>query len=404
MLKKILFICELFLTTSIVGQNNSFKPFDISFDSNFIIQKNTELSNLFSSKNIIAVGEATHGSKEFIFIRQSIFKYLNSNSNTNVILLELPQSVAFWLNDYIHNKISFQIIDSIFKKAKPYYSKEFFNFLDDIKRLNFENKIYIGGFDPDQNYHFATSRLHHLLSNYDKQINEHFTDLISQIVFIDTVLKETDKYKNETVKTAIDTISNYLNSFRKEFTDEDFFEIQQCLSQYENTYKYWNTSNIYRHNLRDRLMADKIEMLSNYFINTKLLIWAHNNHIRNSDGIIMKPFGELLKNKFGDKYLSIGTVFSEGSYRVWYNGILSIKNLKQENSGDFTKYLNSLNQNYILINKKDLPDNIRKSKTQIHDVGIIQTTEKERANKYSLNPDKDFDMYIYITQITSYDL
>jgi erythromycin esterase len=394
----------LVLNTIIFGQNTLQKPIYITFDNDFIINENKTLTSLFDNKKLIAVGEATHGSKEFIYIRQALFKYLNANNKTNIVLLEAPQSVTFWLNDYINNKISFEQVDSIFKKATSFYCNEFFNFLNECKELNKKSKIYIGGFDPDQYYYFAITRVKHILKKYKGSYDAPFAVLSSLNVFNDFELREIANYDKEIVKTNIDSLSKYLLSLNTRLDKDDFFEIEQCLKQLNNTYTYWTQSNISRVNFRDKLMAETIEFISSSFPLQNIFIWAHNNHVRNNDNFLRTPFGEVLKQKFGDKYLSIGTVFKEGSYRVWVKGELSVRKLEAENCGILADYFGSLGKDYTLIRQQDIPEKLRNRKIYIHDVGILQTIDHKKGNKHSLIPAKDFDMYIYIKKITNYDL
>ena len=69
------------------GQISSTEPTSLKFDNNYFITLSDSLTDALSNKNNIAIGEATHGSKEFITIRKAIFFYLFRNLGYKPILL-----------------------------------------------------------------------------------------------------------------------------------------------------------------------------------------------------------------------------------------------------------------------------------------------------------------------------
>ena len=67
--------------------------------------------------------------------------------------------------------------------------------------------------------------------------------------------------------------------------------------------------------LRDSLMAENVMYFADEeFPNSKIIIWGHNGHIEKSgiEGDQMKWLGHYLKEKYGDKYYSLGMFVKKG--------------------------------------------------------------------------------------------
>ena len=386
------------------GQSSDSKPISLKFDNDYFIPANDNLTNALSNKNIIAIGEATHGSREFIEIRRAMFFYLFRNLGYKHMLLEIPQSIGLELNEYINGQRKFTYIDSILKPAKTIYSEEFFSFLDECKKYNLSNKannkIYIGGFDIDQYFDITINRIRKSFLLFDKK-NLYTIDSLTINIpnSHDLAFKNGKEYASKNVKNAIINLRHYVFSIKNEIPDTTFKTIELCLNQLDNSYHYYNiNSRDKKRAFRDKIMSDNIQNMMKLLNFEKVFIWAHNNHIRNNDFGINR-MGTYLKKDLGNKYLSIATVFEEGSYRVLYKVKLSVMNLPASTRGELADYFGTFNDDYLLFQSQYLPNTLSNKKIYIHDVGILQTVDNPKANKYRLIAKSDFDMYIYIKNI-----
>lgn len=405
MYKKILCLFLLFKTGLSYGQEPVAIPVSLKFDSTYFIPSNNNLTEILSNKSIIAIGEATHGSREFIEIRRAIFFYLFRNAGYKHILLEIPQSVGLELNEYINGHRTFSYIDSLLKPAKIIYSKEFFSFLEECKIYNLankdNNKVYIGGFDIDQYFDLTVNSIRRSLLSFHGNNHRTIDSLVNNIpASHDLAFKSGKEYAGKTVKNDIINLRNYLFSIKDAIPDTTFITLELCLNQLDNSYTYWNMNVVKKQDFRDRIMAENIQTMMKLLNFEKVFIWAHNNHIRNND-FGNNRVGEYLKKAVGNKYLSVATVFEAGSYRVYYKGKLSIKNLPASTRGELADYFSTFNDDYLLFQSKDLPQKFSDETVYIHDVGIIQGIDNSKVNRYRLNAKRDFDMYIYIRNINS---
>lgn len=60
------------------------------------------IRDIIGNAQLVGLGEATHGSREFIEIRGSIFKFLVKELGFKGLVMEVPEEPARKINDYIH--------------------------------------------------------------------------------------------------------------------------------------------------------------------------------------------------------------------------------------------------------------------------------------------------------------
>jgi erythromycin esterase len=402
------YLVSILLSSFCVAQNQAMKAIPIELDSPFHLTAPRALKEKLSGKKIIAFGEATHGSKEFILMKAGLVGYLHTELGFKDIAIELPQTIGFYLDDYIKGRQSFGYIDSLLRPAKTLYCKEFFSFLRELKTLNIakqeENKISVYGIDIDQYFEWALQLLKTTISKYAFYDAAQFAQLSVDIplshekAFVDGY-----EYANANVKAAIDRLAMYLEPLLKETTDPDKKMISICLMQLDETYKYWNTGSISKNAYRDKKMADNTNKIMELFSIPRLFIWAHNGHVRKND-YGQKRLGEYLRETYKDGYYCIGSVFKEGSYRVFYKGKLSQFSLPSSTCGPLAEYLDSFNSAYLFYEVSDMPENIRDDKTEIYDAGIMQATNNPKFSRHKVKPLTDFDAFIYFRKINSLDL
>src|SRR5690606_4499775 len=64
---------------------------------------------------------------------------------------------------------------------------------------------------------------------------------------------------------------------------------------------------------RDRYMAENVNWIMDQNPNSKLILWAHNGHIKKTG----KSMGKYLKEEYPEEYLSIGFAFYDGEYTAY---------------------------------------------------------------------------------------
>lgn len=400
-------ILFLFFSNIIIAQ----APIIFTFNENaFPIQKKETLASIFATKKFIGVGEATHGSIEFVNTKKNIFYFLKKSNKYNTLFIELPYSIGLYLNDFINSRsnITLGFIDTLLRPAKALYSVEFLSFMDSIRLLNIHQKsnIRIYGFDPDQYYDFAVKRLQRLYGNLNKPDSSFLDSLLSTFPANYKLIENFEKeYLKSSILSSIELLIQFKQVIKKyNLQEEAKIEYSLCIDQLKYSYDFWNKPSKRKYNYRDYLMFLNIDNITNFFKISNAMIWAHNNHIRRKEMGNYKPMGCWLSEKYNGKYFAIGSVFNEGSYRVFFKNTLTIKKMEKGNSGSLAKFLSAINNNNFYISKDEVLKYFPDYQTIINDVGIMQTFDGRNANKSDLNIKNDFDAFLFFHKIKALKL
>ncbi|SDI25053.1 erythromycin esterase family protein [Winogradskyella thalassocola] len=260
------------------------------------------------TKEIVAIGESTHGTSEFFQLREMITKRLVAEKGFNIVVLENPYDDIEILN----NDLNSRPLDSLIRKHlfSIYQTQEMKSFLQWYKDNRTNYKIQLKGCD-DSYWTFyellkekinpvGDKKLKILLKNLESNISKSSTDNLKKEFKI-----------NNSIYNNILAIEDHLKSINN-LTDP----IEEILFNGKNTYvNYVNIKNKKPIQSRDEIMADRISFIAKNSDN-KIIIWAHNAHISNkiiADNEI-GIMGRNLKKEFGKDYYTIGLTTLKGNY------------------------------------------------------------------------------------------
>ncbi|MDB5231546.1 MAG: Erythromycin esterase, partial [Chitinophagaceae bacterium] len=362
---------------------------------------------VIENKSIIGIGEATHGSREFILAKSKFFIYLSSQHGFHNLAIEMPFSIGPILTDFINGKCSLSFIDSLLKPAKTLYCTEFFIFLQLLKEKNLltsdSEKIRIWGIDLDQYYDYALMQLRTAVSSAGKRNADIFDSLA---LLIPKTYKDIVDFKKEyatpVIKKAITDLTIFFSDLSRRFTKSEQFLNNMYLLQLKNSFLFFSNQ-VNPFSYREEKMFENFKSIMVFSGPEKIMIWAHNLHVK-KDSPFFKSFGEYVDENFPAKYFAIGSVFKQGDYRVWYRGNLTIMHLDAQNCGEFAQFLSSAPVPYYFISKEQLPKKFIYKKVSIHEVGIVQLEDNFKANKAVIFPAKSYDGYLYFDNVTALPL
>lgn len=270
-------------------------------------------------KEIIAVGEATHGSKEFFTLKHRLFRLLCEKGNVKIFGLEESYAAGLLVNDYIHGRSTLKAADVVMKMSFMWRTKEMKDMIEWMKSYNDDptraDKITFFGFDFHGPHH-AVKRL----TSYFELADSAYLSTIKPFLkkFEDkTYPKEKigEKEELENVNTVA-AIRNQLKENHKKYSElageEKWIEsdhLVECLGQYTDAYRTGDVDFF----KRDPYMSSNVKWM--YQLNpgkNRMMLWAHNEHV--ASGGSLPSMGKLIKQDFGDKFYNIGFVFNEGEY------------------------------------------------------------------------------------------
>ncbi len=278
-----------------------------------------KLDGIIGNKKIVALGEATHGTKEFVTTRHRLIKHLVTKHDFRVFVMEDNYAMTCEIDKHLSKENSESFDPDIIRKWVPAWrNTEIQNILRWIYNFNKDRKkddmIKVYGCDP-QNYYSPVHKLLTELKNKDLLTDE-----------IEEGLKTLQQYngRKEMGKSQKQLIYGMLDSLQSLFSNIDV-EKDKSLKQLELTARTLEQSvdllfskGFIRAIKRDKYMAENCEHIYKIENNKKMIVWAHNQHIANmSDNSAKPPMGKHLKKFFQSDYFALGFAFYGGSYTAY---------------------------------------------------------------------------------------
>lgn len=307
----------------------------------YAFKENTKLKNLFQDVKIYGFGEATHGTKEFQDLKAKFFRYLVLNCNVKIFAIEANFGDCLAINSYIREGKG-NAKESL--RGIGYWiwqTDEILSLVEWMKAYNTakteENKLSFMGIDVMNCQNSAT-----ILHNY---------------------LDNNNSTANQKVLTVLSNYTSIVNS--KKIRKKDFIEHYQILKSLELELKslkdpfLWQLNNSvlqyilmridFTQTLRDKLMSENINWLIENNIGN-VFISAHNIHVSKKN-VSFNPLGYYLKNKYSEKYYSVGFDFGSGNFNAFdvENNLVKKYSVDQPLKGSSTQVFYKASSDIFLL-------------------------------------------------------
>jgi erythromycin esterase len=311
-MKKILKVIAILIITviilSVIGLN--YKTVLASHKIKDVVAAGTTVEEFTipSDVEIVGVGEATHGNKEFQEIKLEMFKKLVKENGFTAFAIEADYGDCLAANEYIQSGEgdAREIVNNMMFTL--YHTEEMADTLEWMRDYNMavnENqKLRFYGFDMQNPEVTVPYLLDYLKKN---NIDVETTEL-EKLTDYEVVAK------GEKVKKELADIRTELNKRSKEYLDYDLesaFHMTTTISQYMD---YEKPDQIEMLDYRDKCMAENVTWIldmEKQIGGGKVMLGAHDGHIGKKAqlGYQKTSMGGELKEKYGDKYYSLGTDF-----------------------------------------------------------------------------------------------
>jgi erythromycin esterase len=279
-----------------------------------------------TNSEIVGLGEATHGTKEFFQLKHRIFSYLVENHGFKVFAFECDMGESYYLNNFITEGEG--DIEMIMRDKMHFWTwnteevKELLVWMRDYnEHKSAEDKIYFIGVDCQ----FLTYQAEIILNYFDAtnvSLSENYIDFLIEIDQIGSNISQYYKNMSFYKKIEIDQhVEELLLRFEEEKNElitassELEYQLMKQLAlniKQVNDFRYGYEQND-KINYRDLYMAVNTIWTSDLFgENTKVALWAHNAHVANFE--TYGSIGYHLKHELNDDYQIIGFAFSKGSF------------------------------------------------------------------------------------------
>jgi len=301
---------------------------------------------------VVAIGEATHGSKEIIQSRERVLRFLIQERQATIVVLEACFAATQLLNRYVvHGDGTAQ--EALV--ATAYWScanLETLGFVDWLRNCNRTHPaanppVRIHGCDV-QSIDGPKTELARLLQGYGRTGRfspEDVTEATALLTalpadrdlfrFVELLVSEASSNNPDearianiqaqqsalmtTARASVDKFSRRMQEVQQVLfstvPDDDRFVFERCRRLLEQVIEFYSPGGLEK---RDLFMAENVTALSRQFPREKLLLLFHNLHIVRVPlrirGQPFLPMGCLLARRLGNDYRAIGSAFHQGKY------------------------------------------------------------------------------------------
>ncbi len=276
---------------------------------------------------IVGLGEASHGSKEFQESKLEMLKMLVEKKDYRAIVVEADFGDCLAANAYVQggDGDSREIVNNM--SFTIYHTKEMADILDWMKQYNAsapeDKKLRFYGFDmqnPEQGIQF--------LLDYIAKSTITGADLSATSSIIDENRTEplSDDQRNK-VKSEMAELKSAIEGVAGSERDFDTICALKITDNVCTAMDYGMQDTQEMNNFRDAAMAENVSWildLEKEIGSGKIMLAGHDGHIaKKGQSAFMKvTMGGVLKEKYGDAYYSLGTDFFRGksNIRVYLGG------------------------------------------------------------------------------------
>ncbi|WP_096186946.1 erythromycin esterase family protein [Evansella halocellulosilytica] len=370
------------------------------------------LDQFIEDKQVIFIGESTHGAEEFTEIKAELVKYLSENHGYSILAMESGKVEINFLND------RWQFFDDQFMMKSMIYEAWNTPAMKELIQYIRENEgLTIEGLDPwpvVSGRWIGESELHQYIKerilNEDSNLAREFIDVdnkfitfMNEIVFdnynmidfdrANLILKEYKDflYKGEELQFAeMEFVKGRINVLEQYF-NEEFLSI----SEFDNPHQAYFSR-------RDLSMFNELENIINENPEEKVIVWAHNGHIQKNFELIDQTneylaedfdppplvLGSLAADKLGDDAYFIGMYFNQGSIKLLDDNIYDIEPKSKDSELEYI--LSQYGHEKIFIDFESHNEEWSNTSVKAYSEGFFE---------YYLTPSEQYDALIFIDSV-----
>lgn len=284
------------------------------------------LKELIRDKSVIALGDATHGTKEFFTMKHRLVRYLVEKAGYRIFVIEANLPECMRINDYV-----------MYGKGNPeeaLYNIYFWIWnTDEIMEMIQWMRNYNEGKEDKDKVRFYGNDMRFTIAAADfimKDLDSLQIDYSNYKDLLDSLsnprlrgLYRVEKSETNEKYTQVLKLCKYSEIYKSEFinkSDAEYYKLhQQYLNVLVQAMVNLTPENGY---FRDSCMAANTKWISEYEQTDKIIVWAHSGHIsktKSFSGATGYQMGYWLSKLFPEKYYAIGFDFHDGSFRAYQN-------------------------------------------------------------------------------------
>ncbi|QBD76158.1 erythromycin esterase family protein [Ktedonosporobacter rubrisoli] len=291
------------------------------------------LKALIGDAHIVAIGEATHGTKEFMLMRHRLLKFLIEEMGFSHLALEASWDQCSRINTYIQAGEGDP--QTLVKELYwVYRTQEFVEVITWLRQYNEQHSNIISFFGLDmQSFSLASEAVKAYVASFLPQELSEVEASLALLSRLPLRIKLSPQEKRS-CRSCLQKLYTRLSEDESQFGDalssRALVHVRQSLRilmQAECVFSGEDSS------ARDRFMATNLaSILDEAGPETKIIVWAHNEHIGNAEyrlpNTTFRSMGSYLREWYQTDYRAIALSFYQGTcYAIEGNDALARSSL-----------------------------------------------------------------------------
>jgi erythromycin esterase len=279
------------------------------------------LKRVIGDARIVALGEATHGTREFFEMKHRLLEFLVKEMGFNTFAIEATWPESNLVNDYVHTGEGdpAKLLSGLY--FWTWNTQEVLDMILWMRRHNEDPgdapKVSFFGFDMQQP-RMAMQNVVDYLKPLDAGAAERAASRYSCLLFnrgsyagLGATMKEECRQSFQAVYDELATWQADLEARSSPAAYAGALQSARVALQAEALFSAGMTAAASQ--IRDQAMADNAAwLLEQAGPDAKIVLWAHNGHVRNEPGWM----GSHLRERFGSQMVIVGFDFYGGSFNA----------------------------------------------------------------------------------------
>ncbi|MDC9726263.1 MAG: erythromycin esterase family protein [Candidatus Thioglobus sp.] len=388
-----------------------------------------EMIELMGDRQLVMLGESSHGSAEFYAKRLEITKRLIREKKFNFIVVEGDWASIARLNQYVKNTSnslsSAREVLHTFNRWPEWMWKNSYieNLAEWLRKYNFNlpdhEKVGIYGMDVyeqqdaidgllvfiDQYFPYYYTQVNQNLKCFTRRYRQYWEQNIAR-----------GDFSCQQGLTAVANLLHYLVATNNTFKEIDFFQAEQNALIVKNAESFYRLSDLDKNTDSWNSRADHMwlsikRLLALHGDQSKGIIWAHNTHVGDARATPMyssglNNIGHLSRAEFGERrvfILGFGTNQGKVSAAHSWGEPMQVMTVPIGADGSYEQILSQINKPsfYLLFNNRDRANLLLNQYRQHRAIGVVYDPDHEKSKHYvpSILP-RRYDGFIFINNTT----
>ncbi len=345
---------------------------------------------------VVGLGESTHGSREIFQLKDRLFRYLHGAHAFGTFVLEGGLVESYGVNDYLSAGTGTPTSHLHRVGYWSWNTEEVAALIEGMRATGGDTPPRFAGIDL-QNYTPAYRILEKTFAD-DAYLRERMVAMRNKLDLIRFDRHYEGGYTTpQAYLTVIDEVIGELYTAVEglEVVERDRTWLRQMVRLIEQF------SRMDASGSRDAFMAENTVWVQDYENDSKLVLWAHNEHVKQTGDWL----GRHLSERLGDDYLSVGFTFSDGEYGASESGVRYVAEAQAPYPATYEYWLDRVGEPLFYLDLREIAADPSPFATWFQDglrfrkVGTQQPWGKEEYQPEDLLA--DYDLLFFVGRSTA---